>query len=375
MAMHVPAWKRLGLQLKSTSSAIVPAEPVRPSKMQKLSNDEQPAPDGDRAGSKLVRINCDQQKAYAAQQSKRFDVEANYPQSARLRRDSQAQQPVQSKKRKSVSFDVQPMEVEGGSTAQTAASEDSTNGPHTEQMNGNMEPHSITNDPPKPPKKEKKPKKEKTKKQKDKPKSEPLKSTLDTQQPQPKAYQAYLTTHHTTRQDWKFNKNHQTKILENIFNLHRLPASYDTALVDYVSGLRGVSARERLGEEARRVVGEAEGWGVDGKEENGEGKEGVGKADEFKAQQLDRAKAILEALENSTPAAPTTTANQAKAPPAKDAEGKADADADAQKAQRQQPRTKRSRGRKRRTAEVSNSSSSSSSELRESSSDEGESDG
>jgi len=45
---------------------------------------------------------------------------------------------------------------------------------------------------------------------------------------------------------WKFNKAHQTHLLKNAFNLYRIPNEYDEALYQYIAGLNGDSARNRL---------------------------------------------------------------------------------------------------------------------------------
>lgn len=70
----------------------------------------------------------------------------------------------------------------------------------------------------------------------------------------------YLNTHHTSPQTWKFSKPHQNQILKHLFSLNHIPSSYDTALLPYIRGLKGASARSRLRREALAVREQDEKW-------------------------------------------------------------------------------------------------------------------
>ncbi len=70
----------------------------------------------------------------------------------------------------------------------------------------------------------------------------------------------YLTTHHTSPQTWKFSKPHQNQILKHLFSLNHIPSSYDTALLTYIHGLKGTSARSRVRKEALTVREGDENW-------------------------------------------------------------------------------------------------------------------
>ena len=70
----------------------------------------------------------------------------------------------------------------------------------------------------------------------------------------------YLTTHHTSPQTWKFSKSHQNQILKHLFSLRHIPASYDSALLPYIRGLKGGSARSRVRKEALAVREEDDEW-------------------------------------------------------------------------------------------------------------------
>ncbi|KAG9565476.1 hypothetical protein KCU97_g16836, partial [Aureobasidium melanogenum] len=50
---------------------------------------------------------------------------------------------------------------------------------------------------------------------------------------------------------WKFNKSKQNDLLKNIWNIYRVPPSCNEALVEYLDGLQGVAARQRLRQAAQ----------------------------------------------------------------------------------------------------------------------------
>lgn len=70
----------------------------------------------------------------------------------------------------------------------------------------------------------------------------------------------YLTAHHTSPQTWKFSKPHQNQILKHLFSFNHIPSSYDIALLSYIRGLKGTSARSRVRKEALTVRVEDEKW-------------------------------------------------------------------------------------------------------------------
>ncbi|KAI1130104.1 hypothetical protein F5Y10DRAFT_263526 [Nemania abortiva] len=66
---------------------------------------------------------------------------------------------------------------------------------------------------------------------------------------------AYLRTWHTARDNWKFNKNHQTKLLEQVFadaDETTIPAADINVFYEYIRGLQG-GVRTRLRELANGV--------------------------------------------------------------------------------------------------------------------------
>jgi hypothetical protein len=75
------------------------------------------------------------------------------------------------------------------------------------------------------------------------------------EQPQQDApYITYLKEYHSSRATWKFSKNNQVKLLNSVFNLHRIPIELDDAVSSYLSGLQGEAARKRLAETAEKII-------------------------------------------------------------------------------------------------------------------------
>ncbi|KAG9759124.1 hypothetical protein KCU73_g3545, partial [Aureobasidium melanogenum] len=64
-------------------------------------------------------------------------------------------------------------------------------------------------------------------------------------------YVHYLEQYHNDRPSWKFNKSKQNDLLKNIWNIYRVPPSCNEALVEYLDGLQGAAARQRLRQAAQ----------------------------------------------------------------------------------------------------------------------------
>lgn len=69
-----------------------------------------------------------------------------------------------------------------------------------------------------------------------------------------KPYLQYLHDYSERRDRWKFNKNHQNQLFKYIFDFHKVPIYYHPVLVEYVAGLQGQSARQRVMEAAEREL-------------------------------------------------------------------------------------------------------------------------
>ena len=96
----------------------------------------------------------------------------------------------------------------------------------------------------------------KKKKEKSKSKSKPLKTNADPSCP----HLIYLSNHYTNSTTWKFSKPTQNYILKHLFSFRQIPSTYDPALLSYLSGLKGQSARQRIRILALDTRREDEAW-------------------------------------------------------------------------------------------------------------------
>lgn len=71
-------------------------------------------------------------------------------------------------------------------------------------------------------------------------------------------YLEYLRQYRDDRINWKFNKVKQTQLLANAFSIRKVPAEYDDALVEYVKTLQGAAAKQRLSDAGKDVKAELE---------------------------------------------------------------------------------------------------------------------
>ena len=76
--------------------------------------------------------------------------------------------------------------------------------------------------------------------------TKPQQSSAKDSEPRPHPALSYLTEFHTSPTTWKFCKNHQTYLLKNLFSLDKIPCSYNPALKAYLTGLKGLSARQSI---------------------------------------------------------------------------------------------------------------------------------
>jgi hypothetical protein len=110
----------------------------------------------------------------------------------------------------------------------------------------------------------------------------------DDEKPAVPAYLVYVVQYQTNRSAWKFSKGQQIKLLKHVFNVSRIPESYDHAVFPYLSGLQGESIRARLIGEATQVLKASpdEGAGNDREDED----------DDTLKRRRKRAEGVLRAL-------------------------------------------------------------------------------
>jgi hypothetical protein len=242
--VNIPAWKRLGLKLKSAQQesvpyvapvVVAPAVPEPKKEKRKREIKEQEAPLGKRAKvSKSAKVH-----------EPTKDTTPN-------------QSPISSgdKRRKSVTFTPETKTEDGDSIKQLyngwvakhptqgpnlhelrsrSASKSSEPTPGAEQINSAIDEVLQEVEAAKKPKKEKKAKKAKS------PKFQ--KVVKSTKQLDPAL--SYLKLFHESKDIWKFNKIHQINLLKNAFDIEKIPSEYIEIFYDYVTGLKG-RARSQL---------------------------------------------------------------------------------------------------------------------------------
>ncbi|KAI4766021.1 hypothetical protein E4T52_00333 [Aureobasidium sp. EXF-3400] len=296
---HVPAWKRLGLSLTNAKDTAPPASPATSTKR---SRDDADTP----KGSKKQRLDHVQNGANLSspapkqlQPSSVASISSPMPSKLRASPEKSILATPNSKqgRRKSVVFSNDTKKQDGDSAqtyfqawandeldfyAQKAAAHDAAEAAKAAENNNtplkdtvSIEPE-VTQEPDQTPQKangeEKKATKgEKKKAKKEKKADETQHNTMQTtsepaisavkkikvrtpkdnaNKPVPE-YVRYLEQYHADRSSWKFNKSKQNDVLKNIWNIYRIPPSCNDALVEYLDGLQGGAARQRLRQAAQ----------------------------------------------------------------------------------------------------------------------------
>ncbi|CZR60461.1 related to SRP40 Suppressor of mutant AC40 of RNA polymerase I and III [Phialocephala subalpina] len=237
---HIPAWKRLGLKLKSAqdSSALAGELSIEPN----TSKRKRPDTTADDTPAKKSR------------------------RSANLLRQSESQVPVtpQLTRKKSVTFTPETKAEDGDSIKQLfnswVAEQKSTDlsfqfsnsapvfkTPEAPRVEEEVDPNLDEKE--RRVKRVKQPKPEKPQKSK-----QPKKPAKVTKPPVPSSrpFLAYLKEYCESRNTWKFNKNHQNHLLRNAFDLEVIPSDHTHHLFEYVRGLQG-GVRTRLRDTALAI--------------------------------------------------------------------------------------------------------------------------
>lgn len=237
---HIPAWKRLGLKLKSAQETSEPAG--------------EPSTEPDTLKRKRTDATTDDTLAKKSRTS------------LNLLRQLESQGPVtpQLARKKSVTFTKETKVEDGDSIKQLfnswVAEQKSTNpsfefsnsapvfktpgAPRVEEeVDANLD------------EKERRVKRVKTPKpekpQKSKQPKKPTKATKPSA-PSSRPFLAYLKEYCESRSTWKFNKNHQNHLLRNAFDLEVIPSDNTHYLFEYVRGLQG-GVRTRLRDTALAI--------------------------------------------------------------------------------------------------------------------------
>lgn len=258
-AAHVPAWKRIGLKLKSDNSTVTTTEAANPnsnhapngssatgiSTETKASLDKKikrkREVDGDSEAPRVIKKKSKQDRS-ASQATSTTGSSTLYgvtPETTKTADKSSAPKETgtQTRKRqKSVSFAADTKTDDGDSVQPLAVNEDIEAENTANGKKPKTTPETTTNDTTK----DRNPKERKSKPQ----------DRTHT------AYLEYLQQFHTDKAGWKFNKSKQNDVLKNILNTYRIPSNYNEALVAYIHGLQGQGARNRLRDQAQQLLSE-----------------------------------------------------------------------------------------------------------------------
>jgi len=264
-AQHIPAWKKLGLKLKSAKELAIHSEDSSnneaKSKKRKVADDET-------AVSEVESVKKHRPKHAIIQTSPAPTLSAKEPPETSVKNgNSNGADPssiplaTPPRKRKSVAFTPDTKLEDGDSTkqlfcawvAEQIAKDSSFNPQWLGRAFQTFEPRSIPE-----PGTEEKVTKIKSKKKKEKftqnTDTQTVPSTSSTEH-EPPTHPAvtYLQQYHAARPTWKFNKAKQTYILKNLFDIDALPPSLDPALTAYIEGLQGADARTRVQQAAEQI--------------------------------------------------------------------------------------------------------------------------
>ncbi|KKY18411.1 putative proteasome subunit alpha type 6 [Phaeomoniella chlamydospora] len=217
-AQRLPAWKRLGLKLKSAEDSIDERSPISDAL-----HVTSPGYNAD---------NIERNTSHSVAKKRKLsspDPDSTPSDGVPSKSPSALKKQSQSKKKR-VSFAAET-KTEDGDTAVSISPAD---------LDLLARTSSNSADTPAQPKKPKKAGK--------------IKKTKSTNSEKPHSALQYLSQYHESRDTWKFNKNKETWLLKHIFSTADLPSSYDKALATYLGGLRGESAKSRLAQGATEEV-------------------------------------------------------------------------------------------------------------------------
>ena len=245
-AVYVPAWKRLGLKLKSTNGNIDSSQ----------SSTTDVVLDGKKRKSPTAEDDSGEQtRTYShATKRQRKDDTASSPSRRPINATKNShQEPNPSSipsKRKSVSFASDSKGEDGDSTKDLYKNWLTQQDPNFEVSTANEALREVLQGKPMTGNAEAQDQKSK--------KLNNTKPRKKVKPPKPSSHKAdkalrYLNGYDASSSDWKFNKSRQTFILQQAFDVFKIPPSYDRILRSYLTGLSGKTARSRLRGQARRI--------------------------------------------------------------------------------------------------------------------------
>ncbi|KKZ62560.1 hypothetical protein EMCG_02966 [[Emmonsia] crescens] len=256
MTARIPAWKKLGLQLKNSATSAteadtaLPVTPITssPSKATKkrplTSESEEPNGKKQRVENGTVDDEAKREDAKKNANGKIAKKKGPSPElkssielsSVEQQQDDKPSSKLKSKKRKSVSF------------AADTKSEDGNEDAELEFEYQDEDDHE-----PSPAAARKAEKKKLKREQRAKDHPSPNSSSMSDATPTDPVLQ-YLTLYHKYRAQWKFQKNRETHLLKHALSVDRIPSTYNASLAAYLAGIKGEGAKKRVAEVAVEAI-------------------------------------------------------------------------------------------------------------------------
>lgn len=232
---HIPAWKRLGLKLKS-QAASEPApklsNPIESPKRKRTDTIDQGPAKKTKKTSQATLSAAPVTPLLARKKSVTFTPETKADDGDSIKQLFNSW--VAEQKSRDPSFQLQNSQP-AFKTPEASIVEEQVNTDLDEKVRRA--------------KRIKKPNQEKDKK---KPKSEELSKIVKSANPSSRPYLQYLRQYHESRDTWKFNKNHQTYLLKHVFDIDIIPSDHAHLICPYVQGLQG-GVRTRLRDAALAI--------------------------------------------------------------------------------------------------------------------------
>ncbi|KAL2370167.1 hypothetical protein RJ035_006277 [Blastomyces gilchristii] len=253
MTSRIPAWKKLGLQLKnSTTSAIetdtashVTSHVSSPSKGTKkrplTSENEEPNVKKQRVekstiNDKTKREEEDINGKILKKNASNLELKSSIEPSSVEQRDDKPPSKPKSKKRKSVSFAEDTKSEDGDADVELDLEQEDED---------DREPSPAAT---------RKAEKKKLKRQQRAKNRPTLASSMDSPASHTHPILQYLTLYHKSRAQWKFQKNRETHLLKHALSVDRIPSAYNASLAAYLAGIKGDGAKKRVAEVAVEAI-------------------------------------------------------------------------------------------------------------------------
>ena len=256
---HVPAWKKIGLKLKSNETNNFSAgKEIAPSSPKNISIEKTQSLSNGKEAEKHARLGSTAKEPELSPAAENFSPRNNSKSEARFTAQDSA--PV--KKRKSVSFASDTKVTDGVSredfvrtppllsTPQLVASNEEQTDPEVVDAAGPADNIQID----RPAKRRKVKKSKSTLLNASSGVHSTTNSTSAPHAPGVHPRLEYLNQFHTSRSAWKFSKTRQTQLFKSALDIEAIPPSYDEALRDYMASLQGQQASKRLRAQAQEVI-------------------------------------------------------------------------------------------------------------------------